>query len=420
MEKRFGVDFSDVRVHSDGAASQMNRDLNARAFTYGKNIYFGGGNDNPTSTSLNKRLLAHELMHVVQNRKSNRAVPIRRVCRPPRTRANTHPNEGQSTGGRQLPANRCLWILYGFHIDNSEFMTAFTPVVNQLAEFMRMNQNVRLQLLGLSDCFGSSANNAILGNARSRNVENAFPSNLHGRIDRLPSNGRSYVVLNDTPLHRSLNRSVQIQIITTGGLMCPAQIPLLRQLTPATAGGCSTGSRGVVLAAARAAAPLAITALARVRNWRNNQTTRRLLDLYYSTTNNAQRQAAANRIEGMLNRIIPNLQRPTLDCVEPGHWAYARVCPRATIADSGGVTVVQMPTFCIPQFVNLTSLEARAVTVIHEFSHRLSATVDHNAYYTSNNCLPTVNTNGLTHTQRLIHADSFSCFVGTVAIQAPQ
>ncbi|MCP4119908.1 MAG: DUF4157 domain-containing protein [Desulfobacteraceae bacterium] len=66
MERRFGVDFSDVKVHTDSNADIMNRELNAQAFTYKKNIYFGAGKYAPGISS-GKRLLAHELAHVVQS-----------------------------------------------------------------------------------------------------------------------------------------------------------------------------------------------------------------------------------------------------------------------------------------------------------------------------------------------------------------
>ncbi len=65
MERRFGVDFSGVRVHTDSEADQLNKELNAQAFTYGKDIYFGAGRYSPGTLS-GKRLLAHELTHVVQ------------------------------------------------------------------------------------------------------------------------------------------------------------------------------------------------------------------------------------------------------------------------------------------------------------------------------------------------------------------
>lgn len=65
MERKFGVDFSDVRGHTDSDAARMNRKLNAEAFTYGRNIYFGAGKYS-SGISSGKRLLAHELTHVVQ------------------------------------------------------------------------------------------------------------------------------------------------------------------------------------------------------------------------------------------------------------------------------------------------------------------------------------------------------------------
>jgi hypothetical protein len=65
MEPRFGADLSEVRVHTDGEAAQMARDLGARAFTSGQEIYFGAGRYEPSSRA-GKRLVAHELTHVVQ------------------------------------------------------------------------------------------------------------------------------------------------------------------------------------------------------------------------------------------------------------------------------------------------------------------------------------------------------------------
>lgn len=65
MEPRFATNFSQVRVHTDGEAVQMNRQLSAQAFTHGRDIYFGDLKYNPGSSE-GKRLLAHELTHVVQ------------------------------------------------------------------------------------------------------------------------------------------------------------------------------------------------------------------------------------------------------------------------------------------------------------------------------------------------------------------
>ncbi|UCC86432.1 MAG: DUF4157 domain-containing protein [Anaerolineales bacterium] len=65
MEPRFGADFSNVRVHADGEAAQMSQRLSAQAFTHGQDIYLSAGQYSPGSDA-GKRLLAHELTHVVQ------------------------------------------------------------------------------------------------------------------------------------------------------------------------------------------------------------------------------------------------------------------------------------------------------------------------------------------------------------------
>jgi Domain of unknown function (DUF4157) len=65
FEPRFGYDFSAVRVHADAHAGQLARSVNARAFTLGSDIVFGQGEYAPETTT-GKRLLAHELTHVVQ------------------------------------------------------------------------------------------------------------------------------------------------------------------------------------------------------------------------------------------------------------------------------------------------------------------------------------------------------------------
>jgi len=65
MEPRFGFNFGDVRIHTDSNASKANASINARAFTMGNDIYFNHGEYNPETTQ-GRKLLAHELTHVVQ------------------------------------------------------------------------------------------------------------------------------------------------------------------------------------------------------------------------------------------------------------------------------------------------------------------------------------------------------------------
>lgn len=74
MESGIGADFSNVRIHNDSAAVQMNKQLGAQAFATGNNIYFNEGKYNPNSQS-GKHLLAHELTHTVQQGAAIRKKP---------------------------------------------------------------------------------------------------------------------------------------------------------------------------------------------------------------------------------------------------------------------------------------------------------------------------------------------------------
>ncbi|MBW2740371.1 MAG: DUF4157 domain-containing protein [Deltaproteobacteria bacterium] len=67
FEPRFGKDFSQVRVHSDAKAAESAQAVNSKAFTVGQDVVFGRGQYVP-ETSVGKRLLAHELTHVIQQK----------------------------------------------------------------------------------------------------------------------------------------------------------------------------------------------------------------------------------------------------------------------------------------------------------------------------------------------------------------
>lgn len=73
MEQGFGTDFSGVRVHTGEDAAASAKDLSARAFTIGTDIAFARNAFQPGDRA-GQRLLAHELAHVVQQRKGGLAV----------------------------------------------------------------------------------------------------------------------------------------------------------------------------------------------------------------------------------------------------------------------------------------------------------------------------------------------------------
>jgi len=87
MERRFGHDFSRVRVHDGRAAAESAHDVDAQAYTAGHHIVFGDGRFNPHSQD-GRRLIAHELAHVIQQSRHGSSTSSPRVLqRKPRTGA---------------------------------------------------------------------------------------------------------------------------------------------------------------------------------------------------------------------------------------------------------------------------------------------------------------------------------------------
>lgn len=76
METAFDASFEDVRVHRDAAASESARSVAAKAYTSGKHVYFARDRYAP-DTSEGKRLLAHELAHVIQQSRGGRQPEMR-------------------------------------------------------------------------------------------------------------------------------------------------------------------------------------------------------------------------------------------------------------------------------------------------------------------------------------------------------
>jgi len=65
METRFGVDFSRVRIHAGDVAARAAHEVRARAYAMGHHVVFGAGEFAPATVE-GRRLIAHELAHVVQ------------------------------------------------------------------------------------------------------------------------------------------------------------------------------------------------------------------------------------------------------------------------------------------------------------------------------------------------------------------
>jgi Domain of unknown function (DUF4157) len=75
LEAGVGASLADVRLHTDATAAGMAAALHARAFTAGRDVYFGHGEYDPGSAS-GYRLLAHEVAHTVEPPSTHGAAPV--------------------------------------------------------------------------------------------------------------------------------------------------------------------------------------------------------------------------------------------------------------------------------------------------------------------------------------------------------
>jgi len=93
FEPRFGADLGHVRVHTDACAAESAHALRAQAYTVGRDVVFSAGQYEPGSNA-GRRLLAHELTHVVQQRSASiysRDLLIAKPGDPAERDANTAP-----------------------------------------------------------------------------------------------------------------------------------------------------------------------------------------------------------------------------------------------------------------------------------------------------------------------------------------
>ena len=92
-----GGDFSEVRIHADDTAARLAADLNADAFTRGNDVYFGAGRYEPGAEA-GRRLLRHELVHVVQQARGELSAYFGQIVPP------EHASEARAASGTLGPA----------------------------------------------------------------------------------------------------------------------------------------------------------------------------------------------------------------------------------------------------------------------------------------------------------------------------
>jgi hypothetical protein len=262
LEPHFGYDFSRVRIHADARAGEAANAVQAQAFTLGRDIVFGSGRFAPSTTE-GRKLLAHELTHVVQQG----AAPAVEAHAPEapgdrgrganelRTSCVSEPGrlQRQAAGGKDsLKAEACPpmqpgekeesakaplqmmetipgseWLIYGFPIGGSEMAQADAArfIHDIVANLMRghmvyMVGQDSLDVRGFSDCFsGPQVDNDALRQLRAAkfcagvkghyaSTPNTYPKLIHSCE---PAPAGQYVGSNATPADRAKNRSIVIR-----------------------------------------------------------------------------------------------------------------------------------------------------------------------------------------------------------------
>jgi outer membrane protein OmpA-like peptidoglycan-associated protein len=161
MEQRFGHDFSRVRVHSGAVAEQSAQDVNAHAYTVGHNIVFGEGQYSPR-TLAGQRLLAHELVHTLQQSVSAesaglvyRQASLDIALRSPAVTAQILGSE----------------ILDGFdlnsHTPTADHRRHLPALANRLKQLLREHPLGTVEITGHTDATGDEAFNHQLGQDRA-------------------------------------------------------------------------------------------------------------------------------------------------------------------------------------------------------------------------------------------------------------
>ncbi len=134
FEPRFGYDFSTVRLHANRDADEAARGMRARAFTVGRDIVFGSGEYAP-ATVAGRRLIAHELAHVVQQGSGASNSVVRRSIRPADIGVEMvgqtfHLRKAFSDGAVNIPAGEIVTVVSWSNTSNTAQVSSASAKVN--------------------------------------------------------------------------------------------------------------------------------------------------------------------------------------------------------------------------------------------------------------------------------------------------
>jgi outer membrane protein OmpA-like peptidoglycan-associated protein len=193
FEPRFGRGFGAVRIHADAEAAALARRVRARAFTIGRDVFFGASEYRPGSTT-GRRLLAHELTHVVQQRgaeavsrpgdgagvglQRSSGTLLQRASRPPPSTAPAPPGLGCDVATSSA-AGLGLDVVFGSAV--GALSTADKQSLSNLAaNWHATTTNDPVRIDGFASAEGAASYNWRLSCTRAISVRNELQSPSDG------------------------------------------------------------------------------------------------------------------------------------------------------------------------------------------------------------------------------------------------
>lgn len=257
MEPRLGHSFAQVRVHTDAMAADSASAVHALAFTVGRDIVVGANQYRPASRE-GRRLLAHELVHVVQQGgPQGRTAAVSAVSEPgepaeqeadaiarslesggeisrPTPRhgvlqrvSDVAPCPGHEPGEDQmsfsaaghlpsdvirLAPDRLLVADFGIGWRHVKPEVPMDPALRAWLQTFEADASYHLRIIGYSDCVGPDQTNIDLRQGRARNVESLLGPQARSRVAfRGMAALGEFVNDNSNITNRARNRGVVIE-----------------------------------------------------------------------------------------------------------------------------------------------------------------------------------------------------------------
>lgn len=235
MEHRFGRDFSRVSVHTDTLAQSSATEIGAKAYTVGRNIVFGRGYYQPHSDD-GKKLLAHELTHVVQQSGDELGVGQTKMVlqregeddvEPQLTRSEeialSHSSVGEYTG----TSDPLTLSLFNFGIDISSPKTEHTDILRELGRLLTAVATISatVRVIGFADATGPERHNRRLSLRRAKAVKDFLQPLIGQRISLSAYGETNPIADNESLTGRNRNRRVDIRFAISRPPIPPPDVP---------------------------------------------------------------------------------------------------------------------------------------------------------------------------------------------------